>query len=158
VVFNACKPISVFRFLSHGQDLGYRLDQVKHREICADSLVDVDLLIEHVSTGRLSSGQKKQEMKQLVRNHLTQEFDFHQITNGHDFCALLGLALQSRLAERKPPQAWSSEVEIHFRLAFSENDFVRMPLYEEILGWQLENKPFVILKASLLKLEKPVLH
>ena len=51
-LFDACKPLSVLRYLSHSQSLGYRLDQIKHREICKDWLVDVELLVDHVSTGR----------------------------------------------------------------------------------------------------------
>jgi Protein of unknown function (DUF4435) len=150
LLYEACKPLSVFRYLSHTQNLEYRLSQVRHHEICNGASVDADLLIEHVSSGRFGAENKKQEMKRLVRNHTAREFDFQQLTNGHDFLTMLGILLQGKLGDRKPPQAWGSEIEIHFRLAFSEEDFVVTPFFAAILQWQNENKPYLILKAALL--------
>jgi hypothetical protein len=157
-LFDACKPLSVFRYLSHRQSLGYQLDQIRHYEISADWTVDLDLLVEQVSSGPFAAENKKQATKRLLRDHVAQEFDLLQITSGHDFLAMLGLALQGKLGDRRADQAWASEVEVHFRLAFSEEDFVRTPLFFAILNWQAENEPYVVLKASLLKHVPRVLH
>ncbi|MGY4568400.1 hypothetical protein ACVWY5_001470 [Bradyrhizobium sp. USDA 3256] len=149
-IYGACKPLSMLRHISHTQKLGYRLDRVSHRDVCIDSAIDAGLLIEHVSTGRHGGDQRKREIARLIQNHVARQTDFEQLTNGHDFLTMLGLALQSKIGDRRPPQAWASEVEIHFRLAFSEEDFVRGPLFPAILVWQDENVPYLILKASLI--------
>ncbi len=157
-LLEACKPLSVLRYVSHSQDLGYRLNRIQHREICRDCLVDVDLLVEHVSTGRFSETARKSHIKRLIQNHCQQQYDAHEITNGHDFLSMLGLALQTKLAARLPPQTWGSEVEVHFRLAFSEDDFVRTPLCAAILRWQADNEPYIILKASVRMPSRNLLH
>jgi hypothetical protein len=158
-VFEACKPLSVFRYLSHTQRLGYRLTHVRHHEICSPAeMIDLELLVEHVSSGRFALQNKKQEITRLIRNHTAREFDFQQLTNGHDFFAMLGIALQGKFGDRRPPQAWGSEVEIHFRLAFSEEDFAVTPLFFAISDWQKENKPYFVLKISLIERQPRTLN
>ncbi|WP_375779088.1 hypothetical protein ACE103_08645 [Bradyrhizobium sp. ma5] len=149
-VYDACRPLSVLRHISHTQKMGYRLDRINHGDICVDWVIDVRLLVEHVSTGRYAVEQRKQEMSRRINNHLAGRIDDEQLTNGHDFFAMLGLALQDKFGNRRPAQAWASEVEMHFRLAFSEDDFVGTNLFLAILIWQDENKPYLILKASLI--------
>jgi hypothetical protein len=152
------KPLSVLRYLNQTQNLGCRLDLVLLHEICTDGSVDVDKLVDHLDTRQPTKEGRKVEIARLLRDHAAQNFDLLQITNGRDFLAMLGLALQDKLGERKPSQASPSEVEIHFRLSFSEEDFVNTKLYFAILNWQSENKPYIVLKSSLLKQPPRVLH
>ncbi|MBB1092415.1 DUF4435 domain-containing protein [Rhodopseudomonas palustris] len=142
-----CKPLSVLRYVNHTQSLGYRLSQVRHREFIKDGVVDLDELITNVSSGKLAKNAPT--LRSLVDSHVRMQYDLYQLTNGHDFLAFLGVDLQGRLGDRKPPQAWGSEVEIHFRLAFSEGDFVKRPLFRAVLAWEQDNPPYQILKMSL---------
>lgn len=151
-VFIATRPLSILRYLNEYQNLRYSLQRIRHDEISADSKIDVDLLVPHVSQGAFSSATKQDWLKTLIKNHLSAKHEAKQLTNGHDFCAALGLALRDKFGKRVPPQTWRSEVQIHFRLAYSEEDFARSDVFKQILQWQKDNPPFVILKASLLAL------
>jgi hypothetical protein len=149
LLFVAAKPLSVLRYLNHHQNLRYKLTNVRHSEIVDDCAIEVDLLVEHVSQGAFGSVQKKQQLKDLVSGHLNRHFDLLQLTNGHDFLAMLGIALRDKLGKRLLPQTWQSEVQIHFRLAYSEADFVQSGVFKAIVAWQRENPPYIILKPRL---------
>jgi hypothetical protein len=149
IIFEATKPLSVLRYVNHNQGLRYSLKGIRHADIVTDSIVEVDLLVEHVSTGSFAGMERKQKLRQLVKGHLGGQFDPQQLTNGHDFLAMLGIALRSRFGKRLPPQTWQSEVQIHFRLAYSEEDFLRSSVFKAIVQWQNDNRPFVILKPHL---------
>jgi hypothetical protein len=150
MIFAAVKPLSVLRYVNHHQQLRYKLNNVRHDDIVNDGLVDIDLLIDHVSKGAFSDAEKKDKIKQLVKGHLGSQQNLWQLTNGHDFLALLGIALRSKLGKRLPPQTWQSEIQIHFRLAHSESEFAQSGTFKAIVDWQNENKPYIILKPSLM--------
>jgi hypothetical protein len=149
MIFGAVKPLSILRYINHHQGLRYRLTDVRHSDIVNDGVVEVDLLIEHVSRGAFSSAEKKERLGRLVKGHLGSQHNPLQITNGHDFLALLGITLRSKLGKRLPPQTWQSEVQIHFRLAYSEEDFFQSGVFQAIVEWQNENPPYIILKPRL---------
>jgi hypothetical protein len=155
-LLEACKPLSVLRYITRVQDLGIRLDQVDYRQICIDGCVDVDLLAYHLSASQ--SNTSVDDLKSMLKSYVTQNFDLLQLTNGNDLSAMLGLALQGHLGDRKPDQAFGAEVKIHLRLTFSEEDFVHTPLFFAILGWEAENAPYVILKKQLAAGHSRVLH
>jgi len=149
LIHEGCKPLSVLRYVSHTQNLKYRLDHVRHRMVCVNGAVDVSQLVDHVSAGHLASQSHKEKIARLVSQHVRLDYAFEQLTNGHDFAALLGLALMEKLGDRKPPQAWSSEVERHLRLAFSAIDFIKMPVFFAIIKWEEDNLPYIVLKSNL---------
>ncbi|MCA1381459.1 DUF4435 domain-containing protein [Bradyrhizobium sp. BRP23] len=155
-IHQCAKPLSVLRYISVTQNVKLPMKRVKHHEISKDAAVDIDLLIDSVAIGPHAA--KAASLKTLVLNHVKKEFDKLQLTNGHDFLAMLGLALQSRLGDRKIQQTWGSEVEIHIRLAYSDEDFLASSIFVAILAWQDENLPYVILKSSLSdrRTERPV--
>jgi hypothetical protein len=150
VIFDATRPLSILRYLNHHQNLRYRLTEIRHDEIARDSRVEIDLLVEHVSKGAFNGKDKKDKLRTLVTNHLQNEMDPLQLTNGHDFLAMLGLSLRDKFGKRLRPQTWQSEVQIHFRLAYSESDFARSDVYKAILKWQDNNHPYIILKPTFL--------
>ena len=143
------KPLSILRYLNHHQGLRYKLSDVRHGDVVSEGVIEVDLLVEHVSRGAFSHADKKQRLRQLINGHLGSQHNLLQLTNGHDFLALLGLALRDKLGKRLPPQTWQSEIQIHFRLAHSEEDFVRSGVFRAIIEWQNENRPYIILKPHL---------
>jgi hypothetical protein len=152
-LFQAVKPLSVMRFLNENQRLRYRLSRIRHHELVIDKRdpsIDVERLVSHVSVGSFSGHQKEQKLKDLIVAHTKRAFDRYQLTNGHDFLAMLGVALQKRIGDREIPQTWGSEIQLHFRLAYSEDDFVASSLFVAILAWQDANVPYVILKPSLI--------
>jgi hypothetical protein len=156
-LLEACKPLSVLRYIACAQSLRYRLDQIDYRQICANGCIDLDLLVRYVSIDQPSICEQH-ELKRLLVSCAAQNFDLEQLTNGHDLCAMLGLALQGRLGDRKPDQTFPAEVKIHLRLAFSDEDFDRTPLFLAILRWEGENVPYVILKRPLTVAKPRVLH
>jgi hypothetical protein len=117
----------------------------------------VDLLVRYLTIDQPDISEQ-QELKRLLVSGAAQNFDLEQLTNGHDLNAMLGLALQGRLGDRKPDQTFSAEVKIHLRLAFSDEDFVRTPLFLAILRWEDVNVPYVILKRPLTVTKPRVLH
>ncbi len=149
-VMNSVRPLSVLRFVSVTKNLHLPLKRVKHHEISRDAMIDLDLMINHVAVGVHAAHDKRIMIRDLVVNHAKIEFEKLQLTNGHDFLAMLGVALQSKLGDRKIPQTWGSEIELHFRLAYSDDDFLASSLFVAIINWQDENPPYLILKPSLV--------
>lgn len=156
-ILKSCKPLSVLRYIESVRDLGYGLDNIDCRVICIDGCVDVNLLVGQVSLDA-SSARSQLDLKQDLLSNVKQNFDLTQLTCGHDFIDLLGLALQDRLGDRGPEQTRVPEVKIHLRLTFSEEDFVRTSLFFAIRNWEGENVPYLILR-KLPAAEKPrMLH
>lgn len=146
------KPLSALRFLNVKRNLGYSLTDVNHVQVCKNGRVNLGQLIEHVSTGQFANEARKTQLRNLITPMLAVEVDYAQFTNGHDFFALLGICLRDRLGGRLPPQSWGDEVEMHFRLAFSDDDFSRTGTFKAIRLWENENAPFVIFKNTLRRL------
>jgi hypothetical protein len=92
-IFDALKPISVLRFVNHHQKLRYRLSRIRHHVVAPDTVVDIDVLVDNVSTGAFDSTGQKQTLKNLILAQAKCEFDARQLTNGHDFLTMLGVAL-----------------------------------------------------------------
>jgi hypothetical protein len=150
MVFGAIKPLSILRYLNEHRGLRYKLAKIRHDAIVVDSVVDTTFLVEHVSQGAFSDPAKKQGLETLIKGHLSSQQDPLQLTNGHDFFALLGIALRDKIGRRLDPQSWRSEVQIHFRLTYSEQDLIRSAVYRAIVEWEKENPPYLILKRHLV--------
>jgi hypothetical protein len=149
-VLDAARPLSVLRYVSQLRSLRLPLTRVRHAEIVKNAVVDLDLLIDHTCVDAHAAADRKTTIRDLVVRHAQTQFSKLQLTNGHDFFAMLGVALQSKLGDRKVPQTWGSEVELHIRLTYSEDDFLASSLFVAILNWQDENPPYVVIKPSLV--------
>jgi hypothetical protein len=148
-IFISSKPLSILRYVNHYRNLRYKLSQVNHHIVAPDGEVELDILVDHVSSGAFSAEHHKAALRNLVVNHLYAPVDWAQMTNGHDFCAMLGIALQKRIGDRKTAQTWGSEIQLHFRLAYGDEGFAASNVFVSILRWQYENRPYVVLKARL---------
>jgi hypothetical protein len=153
-VIGSLRPLSILRFVNVKEDLGYKLDDINHVRICVPQgdVIDIDLMIEHVSEGRFSAADAKNKLREKVVAYMRRDFDLQQLTNGHDFFAILGIALRNRLGGRLPPQTFGSEVEMHFRLGYSHEEFGQTQVFRAICDWEDENQPYVILKPNLRRL------
>jgi hypothetical protein len=130
------KPLSAMRFANCKHTLGYRLTELELSDFYDGSTVDIDLMIDIVSRGAMSSSAHRAALRSHIDRYTASEFDLWQFTNGHDFIAALGIALRSRLGSRRDVHTWRSEVEKHLRLTFDVNDFRGLAISARIAEWE----------------------
>lgn len=136
VILIALRPLSALRFANIRHNLRYSLGSLNHEEFFDGVDVDLEALISHVSLGKFNSEANKAVLRQHIARYCQADFDLWQFTNGHDFFAALGIALRSRIGNRKNPQTWRSEVEKHLRLTFDINDLDGIGCLPKVLEWQ----------------------
>lgn len=86
------------------------------------------------------------EFLETVTAEASLAHDLRQVTNGHDFCVALGVALREGLGTRGKQQTSGREIELHLRLGFQNDHFDGGEVSKRVRVWELENEPFVILK------------
>jgi hypothetical protein len=144
------KPVSVARLLNHRGRIRYKLTEIDVATCFADFAVDVEGYVDLIFTQRSPTDQIRNALKDQIVRASHQLYDLRQLTNGHDFHCALGACLRSELASRRVPQTWASEIELHLRLAFTDEEFKSSELYKQILAWIGENAPYRILHPRLL--------
>ncbi len=149
-ILEGLKPVSVTRFLNHRRVIRFQLAEIDIAPCFVDFVVDVAGYVDLIFANRLTTNDVKQALKKQLEQASTQPYDLRQLTNGHDFYCALGACLREGLASRQRSQTRSSEVEIHLRLAFTDDDFKALPLYGQITMWSHDNKPYRILQSRLL--------
>lgn len=132
----ALKPLSALRYANVHNNLGYSLSNVDHAAFFNGHAVDVSAMIDHVSCGKFSSQEHKDELLARISQYTAPAFDLWQFTNGHDLIAALGIALRERLGNRHRMLTYRSEVERHLRLAFDVADFQHSGHLAAIRGWE----------------------
>lgn len=145
-ILESLRPLSAMRFANEKHQLNYSLKNLRLEKFFDGFKVDVDTMINAVSTERFSTEEHKRNMRSQINRYANISVDLKQFTNGHDFIAALGIALQKRIADRLPPQTWRREVEAHLRLAFDHADFYASGLAEKILSWQSTKENLTLLK------------
>lgn len=133
---DALRPLSALRYANQKHSLGYRLSDIRLYEFFDGTVLDVDKMIDHVSTGKFSSAQHKKALKEFIARYSAIEVDIWQFTNGHDLTAAVGIALRQRIGTRQIVQTSVGEIERHFRLSFDHADFQDSGLRTAILTWQ----------------------
>ena len=112
--------------------------------------VRLDAYVDLIFEGCVASEQRRIELQEQISRATTQDYDLYQLTNGHDFHSALGACLRSELASRRPQQTWASEVELHLRLSFTDDEFRASEIYRQIRMWIRDNPPYRILSPRLL--------
>lgn len=149
-ILESLKPLSALRYANQRHRLGYSLKELKHDEFYDGATVDIDALINHVSDARFDTVGHRQALRGYISQYTSSDLNLLQLTNGHDFCAALGISLRSRIGRRNNPQTWGSEVEKHLRLAFDINDFRETGILRLIQNWEQRNG-HRILKGSTMQ-------
>jgi hypothetical protein len=142
----AIKPLSAMRYANEKHSLSYRLDSLAIEEFFDGQNLDIDQMVETVSWGKFSSSEAKNLLKTYILRYAMSGIDLRQATCGHDFCAALGIALRQVVGDRKQPQTWRSEIEMHFRLAFDMEHFRETPVFGVVSQWEAQNPPHLILR------------
>lgn len=135
-ILSALKPLSVLRYVNQYRNLRYKLNNIDLELFFDGANLDVDSMIECVSVGSFSDQQSKNSLRNHINDMMDLEFDLHQLTNGHDFIAALGISLRNFIGNRRHPQTWRSEVEMHLRFGFSREDFCCTSYYRDIRAWE----------------------
>ncbi|WP_419826838.1 DUF4435 domain-containing protein [Sphingomonas sp.] len=131
------KPLSAMRFANQKHLLAYSFDKIDVSQFFDGGDLDIDKMIDHVSTGRFVTDQHKTALRGFVDRYTAAEIDLWQFTNGHDLIEALGIALRDRLGCRRPPQTWRSEVEKHLRLTFDASDLQECGLKSMVETWEV---------------------
>lgn len=145
-IIKALKPLSVLRYANEIRKLRYNLKDVQIEDFFDGDEIDIQKMIDSVSFGRFQSNEHKLTLTAILDELMSLEFDLLQITNGHDFFAGLGIALRSQLGSRKWAQTWRSEIELHFRLGLSYEDFSTIAAYNAIREWEANSNGLSVLR------------
>lgn len=135
-ILMAIKPLSILRYANELRSLRYNLQRIDLDGFFDGETVNVDGMIDAVSTGSFSSSTHRATLRTHIDELMSLDFDLMQLTNGHDFLAALGIALRECIGRRKVPQTWRSEVEMHLRFGLSRDDFSSTHAYREIKAWE----------------------
>jgi hypothetical protein len=149
-ILQALKPVSVARLLNHRKRIGFRLSHIDVSACFRNFAVNLDGYVDLIFEGCVASEQGRKELKEQISRATNQRYDLYQLTNGHDFHSALGECLRSELASRRPQQTWASEVELHLRLVFTDDEFRASEIYRQIRMWIRDNPPYRVLSSRLL--------
>ena len=75
--------------------------------------------------------------------------DAGQLVNGHDVCAVLGIALRQLLGKRRDVHTWAREIEAGLRLAYDWNSFILSNLYGKLRDWEAKSAPYRLFAKSV---------
>jgi hypothetical protein len=149
-ILKGLKPLSVARFLNHRGTIRFRLTDIDIAPCFVDFVLDVGGYVDLIFAARTVTAHEKQSLKDQIVRAATQPYDLRQLTNGHDFHCAVGACLRADLGSRIRPQTWATEVEMHLRLTFSDDDFRETLIYNQIIVWTRDNKPYGILHSRFL--------
>ena len=143
-------PVSIARLLNHLNHIRYKLSGIDVSQCFRSFSTDIDGYIDLIFKERSATQPEKNALRQQITRAAAQHtHDLHQLTNGHDFHCALGASLRRELGSRRDVHTYGSEVEMHLRLTFGDNDFKASQVYENIAAWVRENTPYKILHSRL---------
>lgn len=135
----ALKPLSVLRDANDSRKLKYNLKQLDIDDFFDGSEIDIDKMIDAVSYGKFRDSASKAVLRKHIDDLMIADLDLFQLTNGHDFIFGLGIALRGMIGDRREPQTWRSEVEMHLRFGLSREDFSSTYVFREIKSWEVQS-------------------
>jgi len=144
-LLQALKPLSAMRYANEKHGLGYSLESVSLQDFFDGNAIDVDAMVASVSWGRMNTSEHKETLKNYIERYVKSAIDLRQVTSGHDFCEALGISLRNKAGDRKPPQTWRSEIELHLRLTCDREHFDETNFCNNVRRWENENIPFRVL-------------
>ena len=145
-LLDAIRPLSAMRFSNEKHQLGYVLKDLKIDEFFNGQRIDIDLMVESVSQGKLGRSENKNVLRNHIDRYASSNLDRLQLSCGHDFCYALGISLRNIAGDRRAPQTWRSEIEMHLRLAMDADHFRETEACSGIGQWEDENAPYRVLR------------
>jgi len=104
--------------------------------------VDIKSYVRTLAQASGATEAERQRTEELIVQKASGDFDLMQLTNGHDFYCALGACLRTELGRRRVPQTWGSEVEMHIRLTFRDEDFRATSIFRQLREWEKRNVPY----------------
>lgn len=148
-IIDCCLPLSHCRLASSRRKLMLRFNGLKHDELVSQHTLTMDqiMLIKTV-TDRSSSTCSPATLLTFMNREAAEQHDPHQLVNGHDTAAILGIALRKLIGDRRDVHTWASEIEAGLRLAFDWEAMVSTGLYQCLRAWEGRNPPYRIFSRS----------
>ncbi|HEY2708915.1 MAG TPA: DUF4435 domain-containing protein [Caulobacteraceae bacterium] len=146
-LLTALKPLTAMRFANQKHKLGYSFDSLDLEPFFDGESINVEKMVEEVSWGKHAADANKAALVEHIGRYAGSNIDLFQATCGHDLCAALGIALRGLAGDRKRPQTWRSEIEMHLRLAFDLDHFREMPACRQIAEWEFDNPPHSVVRT-----------
>jgi hypothetical protein len=147
-IIQGLKPVSVARLLNRRR-IDYKLSRVDVSACFADFAVDLEQYVNLIFEGYEVTNERCIALKDQISRASDQDYDLYQLTNGHDFHSALGACLRRELASRRPQQTWASEIELHLRLVFTDDEFKDSEIYSQVRMWIRDNPAYRILHSRL---------
>ncbi|GJD30589.1 hypothetical protein PMNALOAF_1836 [Methylobacterium adhaesivum] len=144
-IIEGIKPLSVLKLLNANGNIRFKLSILKMEDFSDGMSIDIDKLVDGVFEGRAADAAVKADLRQKIERILDRNFDLMQLSNGHDVMTALGLALRSAIGSRSIPQTWGKEIELHIRLAFTDDEFVKCSVCRDIVEWERQNAPYIVI-------------
>ena len=139
--------IGHLRHLSLTDDLNLRFEGLSfERFVDRDSLeVDIDEMIRRIfELTRIPTLVAEDIRERLLELINDAEGDPYQICCGHDFVAILGIALRKALGSQTKEAASPTKLGIALRLAYDSSDFLQTKLYSDAKQWSNRNQGYGI--------------
>jgi hypothetical protein len=146
-ILNGLKPISVAKLLNKRGHIPHKLKGIDVAICFGGFSVNLGAYIGAIQSRPPLTADQQRHLFAQITNANRVEYDLLQITNGHDFCSAFGVALRNDLGDRREVHTWGSEIEAHFRLALTDDEFRELSVCQGLLAWQVENAPYAVLGA-----------
>ncbi len=108
--------------------------------------VDLELFVTHVKNKSVRPDLQNESLIAGIRERLALAGDLWQVTRGHDFIDILGLALRKALGNRSALEVTRERLELDLRLAYSDKEFSQSQLFSEIRAWEGSHKDFRVMR------------
>jgi hypothetical protein len=147
-IFDGLKPVSVAKLLNKRGVITHRLKNINVALCCDGFTVDLNNFVAEIQANPPLTSEQQRRLATQISNASAVEYDPRQLTNGHDFYAVLGVALRNELGSRREAHTWASEIEAHFRLMFSRDQLQQTSVWRQLVSWERENAPFTVLDRA----------
>jgi hypothetical protein len=139
-------PLSALRLCAHTKEVSLRLDTLHFDRFVVGLSLDTGKLLDEVLFAGTPEA-KRQYVVERIEALSQRKYDPAQFHSGHDFYTILGIALRDELGARKGPQTYGGEIALHLRLTYDDAAFRGSAVCREILRWEKDNSPYLVLDS-----------
>ncbi|MCK0207530.1 hypothetical protein MWN33_05725 [Starkeya koreensis] len=145
----AIKPLSVTRYINVVGIINFKLSDVFIECCCIEGHAKPERIVAAIFNGKAPDTSRDEMLINLIERHSRQSFDYNQLTNGHDFIRLLGMFMQSQIAEWLPYFCTEKNIMAEICRRMSDDYFCKLAIFRNIREWELESGKYNIFRADL---------
>ena len=141
-------PLAVLRYVNFKYSLGITFKPKRHdgKKMKFDFIDEHSLefrspqrmidVVFNYTAGKSAPNIERHECLVLLEQHLSEEFDFHKLCNGHDICRLISISLRRHTGAMGSRAPDDEEVEKTLMMAYDSQYFLLTDLYSRLKQYE----------------------